>query len=190
MDFILIIYANKILTRKDTNCQAICYCLGSFLGGTGKWTKDTMLSFKCMNEEYRPVKCGCKQYKVYHTVYDENQGKVPDAVGYLSGNFEKMDEKEMGLLAPLYFDKSKQLYLFSHHPKGLVWQVSTKLSTTPMRGILDGVSGEDGEASQISEEAKSCPDNDLIRWEWFNSTTAQGQQLYVKDEHIQVKCMS
>ena len=67
-----------------------------------------MLSFKCMTEEYRPVKCGCKKYKIYHTVY--NEGKVPDAVGYLSGNFEKMDEKEMGLLAPLYFDKSKQLY--------------------------------------------------------------------------------
>ena len=87
------------------------------------------------------------------------------------------------------FDKSKQLYLFSHHPKGLVWQVSTKLSTTPMRGVLKGVDSEDSDAS-VDESAESCPDNDFIKWEWFNSTTSQGQQLYVKDEHIQVKCIS
>ena len=144
-----------------------------------------------MNEDYRPVTCGCKKYKVYHTVY--NKGKVPDAVGYLSGNFEKMDEKQMGLLAPLYYDKAKQLYLFSHHPQGLVWQVSTKLSTTPMRGILDGVSTEDdsdASATVVNDTTQSCPDNDLIKWEWFNTTTSQGQQLYVKDEHIQVKCIN
>ena len=142
-----------------------------------------MLSFKCMNEEYRSVTCSCKKYKVYHTVY--NEGKIPDAVGYLSGDFEKTDGKEMGLLAPLYFDKSKQLYLFSHHPKGLVWQVSTKLSTTPMRGILDSVYNA-GENEEYDNDTKYCPDNDLIQWEWFNSTTPEGQQLYVKDEHIQV----
>ena len=141
-----------------------------------------------MNNDYRPITCACKKYKVYHTVYTD--GKVPDAVGYLSGNFEKMDEKEMGFLAPLYYDKSKQLYLFSHHPKGLVWQVSTKLSTTPMRGILDGVSDEKGDLSKDDEDLSSCPDNDSIKWEWFNSTTSQGQQLYIKDEHIQVKCVS
>ena len=148
-----------------------------------------MLFFKCMTEEYRPVKCGCKKYKIYHTVY--NEGKVPDAVGYLSGMFEKMDEKEMWLLAPLYFDKSKQLYLFSHHPKGLVWQVSTKLSTTPMRGILDGVSADsDASLVAVDDNTNSCPDNDSIKWEWFNTTTSQGQQLYVKDDHIQVKCIN
>ena len=160
----------------------------SVLGGTGKWTKDTMLSFKCMTEDYRPVACGCKKYKVYHTVY--NEGKVPDAVGYLSGNFERIDEKEMGLLAPLYYDKTKQLYLFSHHPKGLVWQVSTKLSTTPMRGVLKGVNNDGDNDAIVDENAESCPDNDFITWEWFNSTTTQGQQLYIKDEHIQVKCIS
>ena len=142
-----------------------------------------------MTEDYKSVRCACKQYKVYHTVYTD--GKVPDAVGYLSGNFEKMDEKEMGLLAPLYYDKSKQLYLFSHHPQGLVWQVSTKLSTTPMRGILNVVSSSDDDNSDVlDDDTSSCPDNDLMNWEWFNSTTSQGQQLYVKDDHIQVKCVS
>ena len=75
------------------------------------------------------------------------------------------------------------------HPKGLVWQVSTKLSTTPMRGVLNGIDSDDNDAS-VDESAESCPDNDFIKWEWFNSTTSQGQQLYVKDEHIQVKCIS
>ena len=28
-----------------------------------------------------------------------------------------------GLLAPLYLMEEKGLYLFSHHPEGLVWQV-------------------------------------------------------------------
>ena len=96
----------------------------------------------------------------------------------------------MGLLAPLYYDKSKQLYLFSHHPQGLVWQVSTKLSTTPMRGILNVVSSSDDNSDVLDDDTKSCPDNDLMHWEWFNSTTSQGQQLYVKDDHIQVKCVS
>ena len=134
-----------------------------------------------MNDNYKPATCACQTYKVYHTTYAD--GKVPDPVGYLSGIFDKINEKDVGLLAPLFFDKSKQLYLFSHHPKGLVWQVSTKLSTTPMRGVLD-VSG-DGD-----ESITSCPDNDNIKWEWFNSTTSQGQQLYIKDDHIQVKCVS
>jgi hypothetical protein len=55
-------------------------------------------------------------------------------------------------------------------------QVSTKLSTTPLRGVHPG--GE-----------PACPDNDAIVWEWFNTTTTGGQQLYVKDTNIHVKCI-
>ena len=45
---------------------------------------------------------------------------------YLSGVFEKevREEARHGLLAPLYVDREKGLMLFSHHPQGLVWQVS------------------------------------------------------------------
>ena len=32
-------------------------------------------------------------------------------------------EDSYGLLAPLYLMEEKGLYLFSHHPEGLVWQV-------------------------------------------------------------------
>jgi hypothetical protein len=114
------------------------------------------------------------QFQVFSTVYTE--GKIPDAVTYLTGDFQFLNDTESGLLAPMYFDQAKQLYLFSHHPRGKVWQVSTKLSTTPLRGVHPG--GE-----------PACPDNDAISWEWFNTTTTEGQQLYVQDNHIHVKCV-
>ena len=33
--------------------------------GTGKWTTDETLSFKCVTDEFKPVKCNCKKYKVW-----------------------------------------------------------------------------------------------------------------------------
>ena len=146
-------------------------------GGTGKWTVDESLSFKCLTDSYRPVECKCDTYKVFHTVYED--GEAPSAVTYMMGEFDKIDQNAVGLMAPLYFNREKDLYLFSHHPKGLVWQVSTKLSTTPLRGI-----------SLDKDSQTACPDTDQIRWEWFNTTTPQGQQLYIEDSHIQVKCIS
>jgi hypothetical protein len=91
---------------------------------------------------------------------------------------ELSDENDDGglLLAPTYFDSEKNLFLFSHHPRGKVWQVSTKFTTTPLRGVHPG-----------SDAA--CPDNDAIQWEWFNASTPEGQQIYVKDANIHVKCI-
>ena len=106
---------------------------------------------------------------------------MPDAVTYLVGNYVLDVEQgnSKGLMAPMYFNEEKDLYLFSHHPKGMVWQVSTKLSMTPLRGVHN-----------ITDDApEACPDTEALRWEWFNSTTSQGQQIYVKDDHIQVKCI-
>ena len=143
-------------------------------GGTGKWTKDETLTFECKTSDYKAVECTCQAYKVFHLVYQE--GSVPDAVSYLMGTFKKTDSKEFGLLAPLYYEKSKDLFLFSHHPQGKVWQVSSKLSTTPMRVVM--------------KSDMSCPDSsNEVSWEWFNTTTAEGQQIYIKDEHIKVKCI-
>ena len=65
------------------------------------------------------------------------EGTVPDQISYLMGTFKKTVSTEFGLLAPLYYEKAKDLYLFSHHPQGKVWQVSSKLSTTPMRVVFD-----------------------------------------------------
>ena len=143
-------------------------------GGTGKWTTDETLSFECMGNTYKSVECKCQTYKVFHLHYDS--GSPPDAVSYLMGIFEKITSLDYGLLAPLYYEKSKDLYLFSHHPQGKVWQGSSKLSTTPMRVVFD--------------DEMSCPDSsNTATWEWFNTTTAEGQQIYIKDEHIQVKCI-
>jgi len=85
-------------------------------------------------------------------------------------------------LAPLYIDPVTNLFLYSHHPQGKVWQVSPKLSTTPLRGNFLSVGGNKG----------ACPDSGdhgEVIWEWFNTTTPQGQQLYVADKHIAVKCV-
>ena len=103
-------------------------------------------------------KCGCTKYKVYHTVYTNDS--VPTQVTYLSGTFTKETDPDNthGLLAPLYVDREKQLLLFSHHPQGRVWQVSQKLTTTPLRGVFS---------------APSCPDSEKITWEWYNVTTPQ-----------------
>merc|ERR1712029_870443 len=98
--------------------------------------------------------------------------KVPDAVSYLQGEYVLDDRNSKGLMAPLYFNKERDLYLFSHHPMGLVWQVSTKLSMTPLRGIFD-------DASKVGQ---ACPDKESIRWQWFNSTTPNGQQVYIEDD--------
>jgi len=147
-------------------------------GGTGKWTSDESLSLKCLTDNYRPVTCDCDTYKVFHTVYEDGS-PPPDAVTYMMGEFDKINQNSMGLMAPLYFNREKDLYLFSHHPKGMVWQVSTKLSSTPLRGVND-----------MDSSGSRCPDDSRTRWEWFNSTSAQGQQIYVKDTHIQIKCIT
>ena len=102
--------------------------------------------------------CSCTKYKVYHTVYQN--GTAPPQVKYLSGVFEKEENPEntFGLLAPLYIDRQKNLMLFSHHPEGRMWQVSQKLTTTPLRGVFS---------------QPSCPDSGNINWEWYNVTTPQ-----------------
>jgi len=145
-------------------------------GGGGMWKNDTSIKFQCYKKNYTPVqKCSCTKYKVYHTVYHNDT--VPKQVEYLSGVFVKEEnlDNTFGLLAPLYVDNEKDLMLFSHHPEGRVWQISQKLTTTPLRGVFSG---------------PACPDSEQITWEWYNITTPLGQQLYVKDPHVHVKCIS
>ena len=115
--------------------------------------------FQCYKENFSPVqKCSCSKYKVYHLVYVNDT--VPAQVTYLSGTFTREERPGMtrGLLAPLYLDMDKGLMLFSHHPEGRVWQVSQKLTTTPLRGVFS---------------KPSCPDSEQITWEWYNVTTPQ-----------------
>ena len=99
--------------------------------------------------------------------------KLP-TLKFPTGVFTRMEKSEsFGLLAPIYQNIDKKLYLFSHHPEGLVWQISQSLTTTPLRAVTD---------------ARSCPDSEGLVWEWYNITTKLGQQLYVKDQHVKVRC--
>ena len=138
--------------------------------------------FKIFQSIYFQVKCKCQTYKVFNLV--NGNSTEHEAVSYLMGIYEKIDEKEVGLLAPLYFEKHKNLYLFSHHPQGKVWQVSSKLSTTPLRVVMDSQKDKSGKPKM------SCPDSDdSVHWEWFNTTTPEGQQIYIQDDRIKVKCI-
>ena len=127
-----------------------------------------------MKDDYAPVRCSCQTYRVWHLVYPNNTS-APPAVEFLMGDFQHIDEKEYGLLAPLYRDPIKDLYLFSHHPKGRVWQISTKLTSTPMRATF--------------AKDDSCPDDAGVVFEWFNTTSPTGQQLYVQDHNVKIKCV-
>jgi len=145
--------------------------------GDSMWQNDTSIAFECFKPNYMQIaKCTCSSYKVYHTVY--SNGTVPTQVEYFTGVYKKVTNPDdnFGLLAPLYINMEKNLYLFSHHLAGKVWQMSDKMTTTPMRGVFDAT--------------PACPDHQNITWEWYNTTTATGQQLYVPDQHIQVKCIS
>ena len=138
------------------------------------WREDDTLKVECYSEKYTEViDCPCNEYSVEYDVKIFGDS-VPEAVEYYSGTFKKLDRSEwFDLLAPLYYDKVKQLYLFSHHPQGLVWQISSSLVTTPVRALTTN---------------PSCPDTKGLTWEWYNSTTKQGQQIYVKDTSIQLNC--
>ena len=142
-------------------------------GRGGMWKNDTTIKFSCYSPSTPVKRCTCSQYKVYHTVYHNTS--VPKQVEYLSGLYTKVDNSEdtMGLLAPLYKEEKRSLYLFSHHPEGKVWQISGKLSTTPIRGVFS---------------SPACPHSENIAWELYNKTR-RGKQQFIKDQHIQVKCM-
>jgi len=143
------------------------------------WTKDETLSFNCFTADaFKPVTCGCKKYKVSNTTYEEGK-KVPYTVTYLSGDYELDSEQgsNYGLLAPFYVNREKDLYLFSHHFKGMVWEISSRVrGLPPLRGH-----------NFTADAHKDCPDADL-KWEIYNSTSTESQHVYIEDNHIKVEC--
>ena len=96
------------------------------------WREDDRLAVSCYSPRYTPVvDCSCPEYEVTHGE------EAPEVVKYFSGRFKRLErEQSWDFLAPVYVDEVKQLYLFSHHPEGRVWQVSQKLTTTPLRGVF------------------------------------------------------
>merc|ERR1711868_309010 len=116
------------------------------------------------------VSCSCPEYEVIN-----DSGEDAPVPQYYTGKFTKLDKsKSYDLLAPVYYDALKQLYLFSHHPEGLVWQISQNFVTTPVRAV--------------TAKSGTCPDSEKLSWEYYNGTKTQHQQLYVSDENIKLKC--
>ena len=143
-------------------------------GRGGMWRNDTTIRFSCYSPSTPVKRCTCSQYKVYHTVYQNTS--VPKQVEYLSGHYRKVENSEdtYGILAPLYKEETRNLFLFSYHPEGRVWQISQKMTTTPIRGVFS---------------SPACPDSETITWELYNKTTKRGKQQFIKDPNIQVKCL-
>lgn len=77
------------------------------------WREDPSLTVSCYSPRYTPVvSCACPEYEVTHGE------AASDVVQYYSGKFRKLEAAaSYGLLAPVYYDAVKQLYLFSHHPE-------------------------------------------------------------------------
>ena len=144
-----------------------------FIPGESMWRKDDSIQLQCYKPGYTPVtKCPCTKYEVSYSDYEDEE--VPLQVKFHTGLFTRLDpSSSLGLLAPIYMNMEKKLYLFSHHPAGLVWQISQTLTTTPLRAVTD---------------VQSCPDSQGMVWEWYNITTNLGQQIYVRDQHIGIKC--
>ena len=144
-----------------------------FIPGESMWRRDDSIQLQCYKPGYTPVtKCPCTKYEVSYSDYEDEE--VPLQVKFHTGLFTRLDpSSSLGLLAPIYMNMEKKLYLFSHHPAGLVWQISQTLTTTPLRGVTD---------------VQSCPDSQGMVWEWYNITTNLGQQIYVRDQHIMIKC--
>jgi len=142
------------------------------LGNSNIWREDSSLEVKCYDESSTSVaKCACTEYQVE---YDSSDSAAPEAVQYYTASFKKLEPPPYDFLAPVYYDQVKELYLFSHHPAGLLWQISPSFVTTPVRAI--------------SKTGPQCPDSREVKWEWYNSTTELGQQIYVQDDHIKIVC--
>jgi len=145
--------------------------------GVALWDDDDTLDIQCFRKGITPVEwCKCDHYDI--SVVGEGNWDNLNHIKYLSGRYSKVDPRDSyGLLAPLYLMPDKQLYLFSHHPEGQVWQVSSSLTTSPLRGI---------------SEKSSCPDSDSLEWEWYNSTLESGAQHFVfyDEQRFKISCVN
>lgn len=131
------------------------------------WKEDDSIQISCYHpDSTQGADCKCKQYTV---LYSSNNSLVE----YHQGHYTLLDtEDSYSLLSPVYYNTDKQLYLFSHHPAGMVWTLSASMSVSPIRGV---------------GAAASCPDTPGLTWEWYTSTGDQGQQVYTRDQHKEIK---
>ena len=105
----------------------------------------------------------------------------------LSGAYEKLELElqNFGLLAPVYFNSAKSLYLYSHHHNGMVWEISTDiLVPSNTSDHLVGVAY----AETQSRLSHACPDNPTIIWHWIHEGAGTNPYTYSIDPDVHVKC--
>ena len=143
------------------------------------WREDDSLKVECYSEtSTKVVHCPCNEYSVEY----DSDDPVPEAVEYYSGSFKKLDRSEsFDLLAPLYYDSVKQLYLFSHHPKGKVWFLGSSTDSWSMR-INKLASGEDHDCPLKWKEEEA--------WEYLQSKSKNDEkEVWLRDTNVEIECL-
>ena len=105
----------------------------------------------------------------------------------LSGAYERLEEpkrQSLGLLAPVYFNSAKSLYLYSHHYNGMVWEISSDILVTS--NTSDHLMGVDYPGSRLSH---ACPNNPTIIWQWIHEGAGTNPNTYNIDPKVHVKCL-
>ena len=131
-----------------------------------------------MSDKYKTVKCSCNTYNVSLTYNssDEMPSKFQSKLASLIGKYEKINAEDYGLLAPLYYDKTKANYLYSFHPQGKVWIQSSTIGSE--RAIWN-----------FAAQDMSCPDSPTDQLYVWSHNTDEGQWIYNKTDRILVKCI-
>ena len=148
------------------------------------WIDYQTLNMHCMDNQFDNRKCSCTKYQVYHE-YETAVEDVPFAVDKIIGIYEKIlpsSEEHMGDDSVLLFkEKSKEMYLFSILNIGVVWSIGW------------GLTLDDPPAARIDlgyDSPNVCPDqNQGSLWELFHQNTGQGQEIWLQNDKIKVKCV-
>ena len=148
------------------------------------WMDHQTVNMHCMDNQFDDRKCSCTKYQVYHE-YVIAIEDVPFAVEKIIGIYEKIlpsSEEHMGDDSVLLFkEKSKEMYLFSILNIGVVWSIGW------------GLTLDDPPAARIDlgyDSQNVCPDqNQGSSWELFDQNTGQGQEIWLPNDKIKVKCV-
>ena len=123
--------------------------------------------------------CSCKKYRVYHSYYFDEQ-VLTEEVAEILGIYEKFESSKNDLGVMSFKHQSKDLYLFSVHPKRRVWSIGHGFTIT------------DTEVSSIDFELYNenlCPhygSYNGLRWKVFKQKTEYGQDIW-KNSNIYLK---
>ena len=164
---------SKLSPSKEYMSASIKYI--SHDSNQNQWDS-TNVTFECTDHHA----CSCKKYKVYHSYYFEEQ--VPTEVVEILGIYDKLESTENSFGVLSFKHQSKDIHLFSLHPKGRVWSIG------------QGLTIADTEASRIDFESYDenlCPhygSHNDFHWKIFKQKTEQGQEIW-ETSNVEVACI-